>query len=440
MSAQDGFQILARAPGRDAKELGRVGTRLGKTFAVAVQQEALQSGGVLVYQAGNIDEAQSVAERVRELGADAVIVDPEGQVIGVKEVELSFLASEQEARSSTAPSTPPPAAQDKTLMGGWGDQGSAAVDEGDAVDIGYAQTMFGPGQQSSAPTEPAAEGPGVDDTAPSEPEQAAEPDGGPAQAETIMGLDSLDADSLVMLDGSQEEEEEEAPARGDPSLDLEEPISSAKTADDFAPPADDEILELDNDSQTHQLGVAAVDHETFTVAEAGEPEVASDDTAGEMDYIPADEAEAAEPSPGPPPPEQPAGPRSSGQMTATSRAALRTALRQKHTPLHFLSDLFRERPRLRIVIGFVLALGLGSIVPTCYAQSVVKESFHPLLVDLSTAKAHGQLLRGQPNYRTPEDIEDQISSMQTRYGFYSFFFWLVIGGGVGFAWFRFTRP
>jgi hypothetical protein len=438
MTAQDGFQILARAPGRDAHELGRVGSRLGKTFAVTVKQDALQSGGVLVYEANNLEEAQSVADRVRDLGADAVIVDPEGQVIGVKEVELSFLGSEQEDPRST-PSADS-ADQDKTLMGGWGDKGPPAVAAGDAVDIGFAQTMVGPGQQSSAPAGPTADGPGAGDAAPSEPEQAAEPD---AQAETAMmasgfALDNLDADSLVMLDGSQEEQEApaSAPAEGGPSLDLEEPVASATRDDDFAPPSEDEVLELDHDSQSHQLGVAAVDHESFTVSESAEPELASEAPAGEMDYIPAEEAEA-EPAPEPPPEPDP---RSSGQMTATSRAVLRTALRQKQSPLDVVSDIFRERPRLRIVIGFILALGLGSILPTCYARSVVRNDFHPLLVDLSTAKAHGDLLRGQPDYRTPEDIEAEISSMQTRHGIYSFLFWLVIGGGVGFAWFRFTRP
>ena len=117
---------------------------------------------------------------------------------------------------------------------------------------------------------------------------------------------------------------------------------------------------------------------------------------------------------------------------------MRTALQKKRGPLQIITDVFRGRPRIRILAGFGLALALGIIGPTCYASSV-NDEFLPLLVDLSTAKAHGHLLRGTPSYRSPTEIEEQISSMQTRFSIYAFMIWAVFGGAIGFAFFRVRR-
>jgi hypothetical protein len=86
----------------------------------------------------------------------------------------------------------------------------------------------------------------------------------------------------------------------------------------------------------------------------------------------------------------------------------------------------------------VLALGLGSIVPACHARSVLSSRVTPQLEDLSTAKAHGHILSHLPNYRSPAEIEAEISSIKTRGKVLSFALWLLLGGGLGFAWFRFT--
>ena len=118
----------------------------------------------------------------------------------------------------------------------------------------------------------------------------------------------------------------------------------------------------------------------------------------------------------------------------------RSALRRSRSPLELPVELFRFYPRLRILVGFFLAFALGSIVPNWYAGSVVENKVAPLLLDLSTARAHGNLLSGTPGYRTPEQIQQAIDGVKTRHSFYTFVMWLGFSGVFGFLWFRFLRP
>jgi hypothetical protein len=103
-----------------------------------------------------------------------------------------------------------------------------------------------------------------------------------------------------------------------------------------------------------------------------------------------------------------------------------------------LNGWFHQRPRLRLIIGFALALGLGSIVPTIYAHSAFKSRIYPALEDLSTAKAHGAQLSQLPNYRSPEEIQEAIGDIKWRYGIYTFTLWLIATSILGFIWFKFT--
>ena len=70
---------------------------------------------------------------------------------------------------------------------------------------------------------------------------------------------------------------------------------------------------------------------------------------------------------------------------------------------------------------------------------MLDKKVQPLLVDLSTAKAHGQLLMGLPHYRSPEQIQGEIDSLTSRHAAFAFIMWLLISGGLGFLWFRFVR-
>ena len=104
-----------------------------------------------------------------------------------------------------------------------------------------------------------------------------------------------------------------------------------------------------------------------------------------------------------------------------------------------LPDAAGRLLRLRIVVGVLLALGIGALGPTCYSSSVRDERIQPLLVDLSTARAHGHLLQGSASYRSPAEIEEELGRIKSRYGIYTFLMWLVVSGAVGYAWFTFTR-
>lgn len=89
-------------------------------------------------------------------------------------------------------------------------------------------------------------------------------------------------------------------------------------------------------------------------------------------------------------------------------------------------------------MGFLIALGLSSILPMCHARSVRTESIQPLLTDLSTVKDHGALLIATPGYEPAPQIEATISSLHHRHAFYTMLIWSILGALLLFLWFRFT--
>lgn len=123
-----------------------------------------------------------------------------------------------------------------------------------------------------------------------------------------------------------------------------------------------------------------------------------------------------------------------------SRRAAPAQARFKAIPRWVLFDglLRKQWPRLRIIVGFVLALVFGSIWPACHASSVITRHVEPARKELSRAKAHGHLLAEQRSFRSANAIESYIGSLKRRHAGYGVVMWLVCGGAVGFAWFRFT--
>jgi hypothetical protein len=244
------------------------------------------------------------------------------------------------------------------------------------MDIGLAKTMMG----ERLPDGPVKELMPLDLSA-SGSDQPQQP------VDTGEALKQVDAEALVLLDGSVEQRRKVNTGSFDVTVEEK----------DFAPSVQNESLELE-----------AVDlPDGGTMAEAEEEA----------------EEEAAPSAPQP-------------RRGIASGSALR---RPSVSLLDTARDYLAAWPRLRILIGFTLALGLGAVVPTCYSESVYTERIKPLLKDLSTAKAHGHLMKGSEGYRSPAEITRQIDSVKTRYGIYAFLMWMLIAGGLGFGWYYLTR-
>ncbi len=424
------FQVIAQIATDDFGLLERVEKGLSRTFSLDLNpyRSQLRTGGVCVARASTLPEAEEKAQVARGIGADYRIVDPQGRT-----VRQGF------GRRGDAPSAPrrddPP-----TLLGGFSAPGgppqSPRPPSGVHAPVrpsqenpALARTMMGPGgvggeegptAEFERPDHPSEE---LEVLAPKPAPRAAPP---PAAAAPGFNLDSLDADDLVLLDGSSEEQPKARPASA-----LAPQSSAAELA--FAPPSADDDLELEEE-------LAAPPPAKVRVSVPAEPPelepVAPLDDVPELSAL-ADQAVTAERPAPPPAASAPRPPRASGQHGSARRTSSAAALSAPPGRL-LLGGFLRARPRLRIILGFALALGLGGIVPACHARSVMSSRVTPQLEDLSTAKAHGHILSRLPNYRSPEAIEQEISSIKTRAGVLSVILWLLIGGGLAFAWFRFT--
>ena len=248
------------------------------------------------------------------------------------------------------------------------------------------------------------------------PEQALELDGPGGYAVPAKGfdLDALDMDALVMLDGSSDKHV----AVGAKPTPATSPVKSkARVLDDssFLPPEQAGGIE------------SPLELEETLPAPPKPPPPASD---SELEWTPAEEVRADATAP----------PAEADAPTAAPRPSRprRAPVRSMPTGPLFLGGKLRRWPLARVAVGFVLALGLSSMLPMCHARSVRNERIEPLRVDLSTAKAHGSLLASTPGYRTPAQIESSIDSIRTRHGIYTVMMWSALAALLLFLWFRFT--
>jgi hypothetical protein len=243
-------------------------------------------------------------------------------------------------------------------------------------------------------------------------------------------FEALESADLVMLDGSRDE------------IEAPKPPGASRASSDaaelaFAPPDRDELLELDRPPPPRASPAPRYVSQELLPPEEPAPEEPPPVAALAEEALALDERALPKPKPLPQLPPEPERER----VLAAPRSMRRSgpALRAQQAAGRLLfGGWFRERPRLRIAVGFALALGLGGIVPACHARSVLSSRVTPQLEDLSTARAHGHLLSRLPNYRSPEEIERAISDIKLKSGILSFVLWLLIGGAVCFAWLRFT--
>jgi hypothetical protein len=252
-----------------------------------------------------------------------------------------------------------------------------------------------------------------------------------------------DADQLVMLDGSSEHDlPQEIPSLPNPQ----------KLAPAFGPPAEDD-LELDGQKEAkgpkkpwgnkieerspsfrgdqRKAPLAAPPQSPRSTSAASPPSnIHNELSAGESFEL---AAKAQEAPSSPPPPRVPSAMKPVGTHGS--------AIRRHNRPVSWdswesIGVFFGDRPRARILIGFILALSLGSILPSCFARSVMQSRVQPLLVDLSSVKVHGAVFAA---LGTANEIEERIANLQSRFRVYTMVMWLGIGGLIGIGWFYLTR-
>jgi hypothetical protein len=224
-----------------------------------------------------------------------------------------------------------------------------------------------------------------------------------AESDASEELEELDVDELVLLDGSAAQQEQE------PRPSLTEGKESAgawrKLEQEDAPE-----LELDHPPPAP-------------------PPPAPPPPAGDEQGQPLPAAQEAPVAAPPPPAEVPPPPGPSLGYMGRAHAAKK--------PLVLFGGWFRDRARLRIAVGFAVALTLGSVIPLVHASRVMSTQVRPLLQELSNVRARGHQLE-QPNYRSPEQLEAAISKVRSHHMPVTFVLWAAITAGLAFLWFRFV--
>ena len=103
-----------------------------------------------------------------------------------------------------------------------------------------------------------------------------------------------------------------------------------------------------------------------------------------------------------------------------------------------LKDVFAQRRRVRIVLGMIIAIGLGGIIPAVHARTAFDVQFKPLLQELSNAQALAQRGDDLPEYRKPESVSNVLSTLKLRYFAFTATLWSALAGLLAFIWFRIT--
>ena len=99
----------------------------------------------------------------------------------------------------------------------------------------------------------------------------------------------------------------------------------------------------------------------------------------------------------------------------------------------------RRRPRLRIVVGFLLALGLSSLVPMAYADRVINEQFAPLCKEL-TSSLRNELrppVRRIAGLRASQQVRASLDALRWRQFLITLGVWGCCFLTLCLLWFRF---
>lgn len=114
-----------------------------------------------------------------------------------------------------------------------------------------------------------------------------------------------------------------------------------------------------------------------------------------------------------------------------------TAMASSGGGVVMFGGFFRQRPRLRIVVGFLLALGLGGVVPAVHASTAYKEQVKPLLVDLATSRANESRQNRAPGVPSVREMEEKINKHRMESFSYTLAIWLGCFAALSVLWFKF---
>lgn len=278
-------------------------------------------------------------------------------------------------------------------------------------------------------------------------------------------LRDLAADDLVMLDGAIGDVSDEAvPELGDPSIsegataqpELEAPDSefmgSALELDESDPPdvgteyedpGAQEFSELTKDAEARERKAETSDQGGGLFKElddslSGQPSKLAVATEEELKQQPLPRVHAPsinDAGSRSRRPSQAVAPR--GGPTRGSRGTVGVGAATGGEGVVMFGGWFRERPRVRIVVGFLLALGLGSVVPAVHASGAFKEQVKPLLVELSTARANETRTTKAPTVPSSRSVEEKIDNRKTENFAYTLAIWLGCFAGIAVLWFKF---
>ncbi len=263
----------------------------------------------------------------------------------------------------------------------------------------------------------------------------------------------LGADDLVMLDGAIGDLDEQAiPELGDPAV---QEASTAKPDVD-AGAFGGSPLELDDpgprdkgpgfepDDMEFQLPNTGAARGGDATPDAGLFQELDDSLDGKPSKLAmAREDELKQSLPKAPAMDDMGGSRSRRPSQAVSRRGPSrpgrptSATASSGDGLVMFGGFFRQRPRLRILVGLLLALGLGGVVPAVHASTAYKEQVKPLLVDLATAKANEARKTKAPGVPSTREVEEKIDNRRTESASYTLAIWLGCFVGLAVLWFRF---
>ncbi len=479
MSSKPQLRVIVRAPDSGQVPLEQLHSTLAQTFNIpmALSPIELKGTGICLKRTTSHEEASMVAQQARSLGFVAKVLNEDGQIVEETNDAVG------RTLIGVGPSGPMPIrGQGQEPSQPNEDQGYDSDDEEQLM----AEVFQGVRKSSSLPilnttaSQSGANPPGAPAVKftedPNQPVAQAKPSPEPLKPsvpktelsadEVSRKLQSLDAESLVLIDGTSEEDAlTQTPARHPATKPLPEqtggtgpipkqrgdgyspaggtgPIPKQGPSGNFQPsprptypgPMFEDKIELDEGQRKFSPGVhgyAQGAAEPLSDSSLGNPERVSEQgtwPAGESSLDYPNEVRSAE--------EKEGGPRES---TGVHYRTKNTALRKQQTAFSRLSAFFYTHPRLRILLGFLFAVGLGSLAPTCYSKAVMDSEFQPVLTDLSTVKAHGYVYSPSGVEKNASQVEDELGKLQFRYGMKAFLMWFAISALLGYAWLRLTE-
>ena len=393
------FQVIAIIPDDDDSSTEKVKEAVAQRFDLDLQHYSreFQEEGVCIQHALTLEDALKTTMVVQDLGASCRVLDATGHVV-----------------TEGGPSKAPDEDDEPELELDPNQDFSGQAPQTTERDLGVDDLVMLDG----------AIGDVSDEAIP----ELADPrvrDGSTAQPE-IRADDELDGDPLE-LDGTDrshfgtEYEDPGAVEFSELTKDAEARESKAASSPPGRSGADDGGLfkELDDSLSGKPSSLAMASEEEFAQA-LPRGRAPSMDDAGSRSRRPS----------------QAVAPRGSRPVRASRGSPAMGAATSGTGPVMF-GGWFRQRPRARVVVGFLLALGLSSVVPAVHATGQFKAQVKPLLVDLSTARANETRATKSPGIPTSRAVEEKIDKHRTENFAYTLAIWLGCFIGIIILWFRF---